>query len=148
MDGGTTVQGTRKEPDFTMATRTGKGAAFLGKQVRGAAERLDLIEWKGSKTARHTLDCTEFTSLCPVTGQPDFGRLVIEYTPGTHIVETKSLKLWLRNWRERGVFNEVIVEEIADAFAKQVRPRSLIVRGAFNLRGGISVTAESRRARA
>jgi 7-cyano-7-deazaguanine reductase len=116
--------------------------------VRGTAERLDLIEWKGSKTARHTLDCTEFTSLCPVTGQPDFGRLVIEYTPGTHIVETKSLKLWLRNWRERGVFNEVIVEEIADAFAKQVRPRSLLVCGAFNLRGGISVTAESRRARA
>jgi len=113
--------------------------------VRGAADRLDLIEWKGSKAARHTLDCTEFTSLCPVTGQPDFGRLVIEYTPARHIVETKSLKLWLRNWRERGVFNEVIVEEIADAFAQQVRPRSLTVRGAFNLRGGISVTAESHR---
>jgi len=129
-----------------METRTDEGAPkYLGKQVRGIADELDTIAWVHGSHCTHSLDCTEFTSLCPVTGQPDFGRLVITYVPDAHIVETKSLKLWLRRWRERGQFNEVIAEEIATAFFDAVRPKWARIEGRFNHRGGIAVTASTER---
>jgi 7-cyano-7-deazaguanine reductase len=113
--------------------------------VRGVADALDTIEWTKQTRCTHTLDCTEFTSLCPVTGQPDFGRIEIVYSPVAHIVETKSLKLWLRKWRERGAFNEVIVEEVADEFFAAVKPAWVRVTGRFNHRGGIAVSAVTMR---
>lgn len=116
----------------------------LGKQSEASVDELDLIPWKlGPITV--FLDATEFTSLCPVTGHPDFGRVTIEYTPEGHIVETKSLKLYLRRFRDVPQFNEVIVATIADDFFKQVKPRSVTVTGHFNVRGGISPTAVAMR---
>jgi len=112
----------------------------LGKQSERSVRRLDLIGWThGAMTVR--LECSEFTSLCPVTKHPDFGQLSIEYVPAGAIVETKSLKLYLRRFRSKAEFNEVIVATIADEFYKQVRPRRVTVTGRFNVRGGISPIA-------
>lgn len=112
----------------------------LGKQSESAVKKLDLIPWKHGAVVV-TLDCSEFTSLCPVTKHPDFAQLTIEYVPDGAIVETKSLKLYLRRFRSKAEFNEVIIATIATDFYKQVRPRRVVVTGRFNVRGGISPTA-------
>lgn len=94
---------------------------------------------------RVVLHCSEFTSHCPVTSQPDFGKLTIEYVPKGWLVETKSLKLFLWQYRSRKAFNERIVDEIAQTFFEQVRPAIVYVTGVFNARGGISVEARASR---
>jgi 7-cyano-7-deazaguanine reductase len=116
----------------------------LGKQSREAVREFDLIPWRGEPLVVN-LEATEFTSYCPVTGQPDFGRLAVEYVPGKHLVETKSFKLYLWGWRDRRAFNEDIVNEIASAFFEQVKPAYVRVHGVFNVRGGVGVTATAER---
>lgn len=86
-----------------------------------------------------TLDCPEFTSLCPKTGQPDFGRILIQYIPDETIVESKSLKLYLFSFREHGDFHEDCVCIIRDDLVRLLRPRYLEVVGLFNPRGGIAI---------
>lgn len=110
----------------------------LGKQSREPIELLDLIDWSSGETEIR-IEANEFTSFCPVTGQPDFGRLVIIYKPDKFLVETKSLKLFLQNYRSKEGFNEVLVSDIAYRIFEQVSPRELIVEGHYNQRGGISV---------
>ena len=117
---------------------------YLGKKARHPIKAVDLLKWNGGPT-RITLTATEFTTLCPVTNQPDFGRLTIEYVPKRSIVETKSLKLYLWSWREKHVFNEVAVETIAKELYQQISPLWLRVSGRFNARGGIIVEAVSER---
>ena len=85
------------------------------------------------------LDCTEFTSLCPVTGQPDFGRVRIHYAPAGLCVESKSLKLYLGAYRNHGAFHEDCVNRIASDIAARIEPRYLRVFGDFNVRGGIAI---------
>ena len=85
------------------------------------------------------LDCREFTSLCPVTGQPDFGRILIGYVPGELCVESKSLKLYLGAYRNHGAFHEDCVNRIADDLVAAIAPRYLRVFGDFNPRGGIAI---------
>lgn len=98
-------------------------------------------------------DCPEFTALCPITGQPDFGRLLIRYVPDQLCVESKSLKLYLFAYRNHGAFHEAVCNRILDDLVKAVRPRRMILRGEFNRRGGIAInvevayTASSRRSR-
>lgn len=121
-----------------------KEPKYLGKPANEPIDEVDLIEWTGGPmTVR--LDCAEFTSLCPITGQPDFGRLCIEYAPDKHIVETKSVKLYLWKFRTERVFNEQVVSSIADDLYDQIRPHWLRVVGRFNRRGGIRVTAAAER---
>lgn len=116
----------------------------LGKQSQDAVETLDLIpNTYGPHTV--TVDCSEFTSHCPVTRQPDFGTLSIEYEPDGHLIETKSLKLFLWRYRDEAMFNEAIVNEIADKIEAQVEPGFVTVTGKFNTRGGISVTCVATR---
>lgn len=86
-----------------------------------------------------TLDCPEFTSLCPKTGQPDFGHLIIQYIPSERMVESKSLKLYLFSFREHGDFHEDCVCIIRDDLVKLMHPRYLEVIGLFNPRGGITI---------
>ncbi len=86
-----------------------------------------------------TFDCPEFTSLCPVTKQPDFGRLVIRYLPDAKCVESKSLKLYLFSFRNHHAFHEEVVNLILDDLVAACRPRQMIVEGDFNPRGGISI---------
>ena len=86
------------------------------------------------------LVCPEFTSLCPKTGQPDFGTITFTYTPLERCVELKSLKLYLQRYRDRGVFYEHVVNRLLDDFVAACRPRRCRVVGAFTPRGGITTT--------
>lgn len=90
-----------------------------------------------------TLDCPEFTSLCPVTGQPDFAVLQIRYIPAGRCVETKSLKFYLASFRSRPSFNEEVVNRILTDLVAATSPRRMIVTGRFGSRGGISLTVEA-----
>jgi len=116
----------------------------LGRQSSEPTDKLDLIEWKGAPI-RIALNCLEFTSNCPVTNQPDFGKLVIEYIPGAYIAETKSVKLYLWRFRDQAAFNEQIANEIADDFYTQLNPSFVRVTLRMNARGGIAVTAMATR---
>ncbi len=89
-------------------------------------------------------DCPEFTSVCPVTGQPDFARIKITYIPNLKCVESKSLKLYLVSFRNCGMFHEEITNRILDDIVQAAEPRWAKVRGIMNPRGGIAidVTAE------
>ena len=117
---------------------------FLGKRADAPTDKLDLIEWKGQRIVVR-LECAEFTALCPVTGQPDFGTLTVEYVPDRHIAETKSVKLYLLKSRNEAAFNEQLVDTIATDFEKQLKPLWLRVTGRFHPRGGIAVTATTER---
>ena len=80
----------------------------------------------------------EFTSVCPMTGLPDFGTIRIVYVPEARCVELKSLKLWLVAYRNRGIFYEAATNEILDTLVAAVRPRRMTVTGEFSARGGIA----------
>ena len=82
----------------------------------------------------------EFTSVCPKTGQPDFGQLTISYTPDARCVELKSLKLYLQSYRNEGIFYENVTNVIVDDLAAVLQPRWLKVEAAFHARGGITET--------
>jgi 7-cyano-7-deazaguanine reductase len=84
--------------------------------------------------------CPEFTSLCPKTGQPDFGTVTFTYTPAAHCVELKSLKLYLQRFRNQGVFYETLVNRLLDDFVEACQPVRCRVVGAFTPRGGITTT--------
>ncbi len=84
------------------------------------------------------ISCPEFTAVCPKTGQPDFGTIVIAYVPSTVCVELKSLKLYLFGFRDRGIFYEHVVNTILDDLVEACQPRRLMVVGQFNPRGGIT----------
>jgi 7-cyano-7-deazaguanine reductase len=84
--------------------------------------------------------CPEFTSLCPKTGQPDFGTITFSYTPSAACVELKSLKLYLHGYRNQGVFYETLVNRLLDDFVAACQPRRCRVVGAFTPRGGITTT--------
>jgi 7-cyano-7-deazaguanine reductase len=89
------------------------------------------------------LDCPEFTSICPITGQPDFGTIEIEYIADKRCIESKSLKLYLFSFRNHGAFHEEVVNRILDDLVKACNPRKAIVRGDFNPRGGIAIQVEA-----
>lgn len=85
------------------------------------------------------LTCPEFTSLCPLTGQPDFAHLVIDYVPGAWIVESKSLKLYLASFRNHGAFHEACTMQVASALADLLAPRWLRIGAYWYPRGGIPI---------
>lgn len=86
-----------------------------------------------------TFDCPEFTTLCPKTGQPDFGHLFITYIPRLRMVESKSLKLYLFSFRNHGDFHEDCVNIIMKDLVRLMDPRYIEVKGIFMPRGGISI---------
>ena len=86
-----------------------------------------------------TLNCPEFTSLCPKTGQPDFAKIIIEYIPRHLCVESKSLKLYLFAFRNFGEFHEDCVNRIANDIIKVIKPKYIKVIGEFMPRGGIAI---------
>ena len=87
-----------------------------------------------------TFECPEFTCLCPMTGQPDFATISIDYVPDALCVELKSLKLYLWSYRDEGAFHEAVTNRICDDLVAAVNPRSITVTGKFWVRGGISTT--------
>ena len=84
-------------------------------------------------------NCPEFTSLCPITGQPDFAEIKIMYIPGERMVESKSLKLYLFSFRNHGDFHEDCVNTIMKDLVKLMQPKYIEVVGLFTPRGGISI---------
>ncbi len=91
------------------------------------------------KKYRVTFDCHEFTSMCPVTGQPDFATIAIQYVPGKSCIESKSLKLYLGAFRNQGQFAETIVNRILEDLVASCKPYYCVVKGDFTPRGGIAI---------
>src|SRR5438874_13650298 len=86
----------------------------------------------------------EFTSVCPVTGQPDFATITLVYVPDRHCVEMKSLKLYYFAYRNKGIFYEGVVNTILDDLVETLKPRSMTVIGEFAVRGGTAGTVTAR----
>lgn len=84
----------------------------------------------------------EFTSVCPLTGQPDFGTIVLRYTPDQKCVELKSYKFYLQSFRNRGIFYENVTNSIFDDLVTVLQPRHLVLTAKFTPRGGISSVIE------
>lgn len=91
-----------------------------------------------------TINCPEFTSVCPRTGLPDFGTIIIEYIPNKLCIELKSLKYYLLKYRNQGIFYEYAVNKILDDLTKVLKPKQITVTGNFTPRGGINTSVVSR----
>ena len=83
-------------------------------------------------------ECPEYTAVCPVTGQPDFGTLIVLYVPDRLCVELKSLKLYVWSFRDEGHYFEQVTNQVHDDLVKALGPRQITVIGRFNVRGGIT----------
>ncbi len=94
---------------------------------------------------RVRLDCQEFTCRCPITGQPDWATIEVEYAPERLCVETKSMKLYLETFRDEGVFHEVLAGVIADDVEAATQARHVRVTVHFRVRGGIALDATAER---
>lgn len=122
-----------------------EGVSLLGNQgtVYPTDYNPDLLETFVNKHPDReyvvTFDCPEFTTLCPKTGQPDFGHIYISYIPRERMVESKSLKLYLFSFRNHGDFHEDVVNIIMNDLWNLMGPRYIEVRGIFMPRGGISI---------
>jgi len=90
-----------------------------------------------------TLETDEFTCLCPMTGQPDFATIRVQYVPDQKIVESKSFKLYIWSFRDEGVFHEHVVNQILDDLVKLLDPHWCWVIGSFKVRGGIAIEVEA-----
>jgi 7-cyano-7-deazaguanine reductase len=93
------------------------------------------------------MEIPEFTCLCPMTGQPDFATLVLDYIPDRKCVELKALKLYVWSFRDEGAFHEAVTNRILDDLVKATQPRYMKLEARFNVRGGIytSIFAEHRK---
>ncbi len=110
-----------------------------------AREVLKAEAFPAPDVQRVTLTATEFTSICPRTGQPDFGSVVIEYTPRERCLESKALKVYLWSYRDQGAFCEALAARIADDVVYAVSPASVRVEVHQNVRGGIAIVAAAER---
>jgi 7-cyano-7-deazaguanine reductase len=104
------------------------------------AQRLDPIDYayKGSRDIVITIRQPEFTSVCPMTGLPDYGTITIRYAPDQSIIELKSLKFYLLQYRNVGIFYEHVVNHILDDLVSRLLPKWMEVTGSFTSRGGIT----------
>ena len=124
--------------------RSGMGLQLLGKKteykMNYAPEVLETFQNKHPENDYWVqFNCPEFTSLCPITGQPDFAEIKIMYIPGERMVESKSLKLYLFSFRNHGDFHEDCVNVIMKDLVKLMDPKYIEVIGIFTPRGGISI---------
>ncbi len=133
---------TSRKPD---APRTRESLTLLGgaRRVSPADYDPSLLECFSNRhpglDTMVTLRCPEFTTLCPVTGQPDFGELVIRYVPAKNLVESKSLKLYLFSFRNHGDFHEDVCCRVLKDLRALLAPEYIEVRGLFRPRGGIAI---------
>jgi len=127
-------------PVSDMSKLTGLGSSTVYRYDNPGADILEVFGNPHPGSAWIVeLYCLEFTSLCPVTGQPDFGRIQIHYVPQALCVESKSLKLYLGAYRNHGAFHEDCVNRIAGDLDEVLAPRLIRVFGDFNVRGGIAI---------
>ena len=102
------------------------------------ADIIEPIEYKSHRNINIVIKQPEFTSLCPMTGLPDFGCITVKYRPGKKIVELKSLKFYLLQYRNVGIFYEHAVNRILDDLVQKLDPKWMEVTGDFTSRGGIT----------
>jgi 7-cyano-7-deazaguanine reductase len=115
----------QKKDGFALLERFPSPSKVHGLNVHGAHLRLDI-------------ETNEFTSLCPMTGQPDFAKIIINYTPNEWCVESKSLKLYFLSFRNKGEFHESVITRICNDLVELLKPSDIVVKGEFTPRGGIS----------
>ena len=120
-----------------------EGLTLLGRQAKPSKQLEAFPNRSPDRYYLVTLDTTEFTCLCPVTGQPDFARIRVEYIPDQKVVESKSFKLYLWSYRDEGAFHEHVVNRILDDLVNILDPHWCKVTGLFNIRGGIGITVEA-----
>lgn len=113
----------RKLPQFVVTRPTGKLDTFASPRP--------------GRPFTITFETEEFTCLCPLTGQPDFAKLRIQYQPDQLCVESKSLKLYLWSFRDQGAFHEAVTNQILDDLVEATAPQWMRVEGDFLIRGGI-----------
>ena len=122
-----------------------KDLSLLGNQQVSYSSNYnpDILETFDNKHPNHDyfvkFNCPEFTSLCPITGQPDFATITISYVPDVKMVESKSLKLYLFSFRNHGDFHEDCINIIMEDLIKVMNPKYIEVWGKFTPRGGISI---------
>lgn len=121
----------------TFAPQLGRPAAIPRSPEKAVLEKVPNPHPRRDYLVRFT--APEFTSICPVTGQPDFAHLVIDYVPGRWIVESKSLKLFLTSFRNHGAFHEDCTVAIAERLITLLKPRWLRIGGYWYPRGGIPI---------
>ena len=119
---------------------------YLGKPTTGPVTDLDTFPNPGIDMV--TMESDEVTSFCPVTGQPDYYVVSIEYSPDELCIESKSLKLYLWHFRDRSIFAEALAVEIKDKVVETIRPRLCTVTTAQKSRGGIKITSVANFSRA
>ncbi len=108
-----------------------------------AEARLETFRSPAKRPYRIRFETSDFTSLCPVTGQMDFAQIVIEYVPKTLCVESKSLKFYLASYRNEQAFNEAVTNRILDDLVAACAPREAVVTAEFSPRGGIALTVRA-----
>ncbi len=126
--------------------RKGRPKAYGEKEAKaGLKARLPRLETFPNQFADYEIEIEipEFTSVCPKTGLPDFGVIIIRYTPGDSCLELRSLKEYIIAYRNLGIFYENVVNRILEDIVKACRPVSAAVRGEFNPRGGIKSVVEA-----
>ncbi len=123
--------------DFQPLTLLGSGK--LSKPVR----KLETFPNHAKRDYTVTLSTDEFTCVCPMTGQPDFAKIKIQYIPDQKIVESKSLKLYFWSFRNEGVFHEHVTNVMLDDLVEALAPRWCKVTAEFAVRGGIAITVEA-----
>lgn len=129
------VEGEKRAPGLTLLGSG--GTAYPAQYDPGVLETFVNRHQENDYWVK--FNCPEFTSLCPITGQPDFAALYISYVPDVCMVESKSLKLYLFSFRNHGAFHEDVVNLILKDLVKLMEPRYLEVWGKFLPRGGISI---------
>ena len=138
---------TLKGIEAKMAKMTRKedldGLTLLGRRSRPTKKLETFPNRHPERDYVVTLKTEEFTCVCPATGQPDYAKLIIEYIPDRRIVESKSLKLYLWSYRDKGVFHEHVANVILDHLVSTLKPRWCKVTADFAVRGGISITVNA-----
>jgi 7-cyano-7-deazaguanine reductase len=105
--------------------------------------KLETFPSPAKRPFRIRFETSDFTSLCPVTGQMDFGQIVIEYVPKALCIESKSLKFYLASYRNEQAFNEAVTNRILDDFVAACAPYEAVVTAEFSPRGGIGLTVRA-----
>lgn len=124
-------------------TKDLEGLTILGGQAKPSKQLEAFPNRTPDRLYLVTLETSEFTCLCPKTGQPDFATIRVQYVPDKKIVESKSFKLYLWSYRNEGAFHEHVINRILDDLVTALDPHWMRVSGVFNIRGGIGITVEA-----
>ncbi len=132
----------KSDPSKSSKLSKTEGVTMLGSATKGPSKKLEAFPYQHKRDTVITFYCEEFSCHCPVTGQPDFAKLVIEYIPKKKALESKSLKNFLWSYRDTAAFHEDIVNDILSELNEFLSPKWIKVTGKFFIRGGIAIDCE------